>query len=311
MAKPFNIQKFNSILSDYGQSLKAIKITGQKIMLSNGVVLSNRLEISRCKNRIMHGHDIWKNNFDMLYNIDPNIRREYEKKCRAKTSQNGGEACQKLHREKIVKNNLFSTGIPFQKGNISWNKGLTKENNASLRKLSESRKGQGNPMYGFKMTEEQKQQKSKLMKEKILSGKFTPKSNNRNTHWDALFNGRKYSSSWEALFHSRHPRALYEELRISYNYMNEEFVYIDDFVDHHNMTVAEVKPKELCSDLKTQAKLNALKKWAIENSYKFILVDKKYLQRLPMPDLSKFDESTRKKIEKLYEINKKNCNQKP
>lgn len=35
-------------------------------------------------------------------------------------------------------------------GQVAWNKGLTKETNASLARLAENRKGAGNPMYGLK-----------------------------------------------------------------------------------------------------------------------------------------------------------------
>jgi len=57
-------------------------------------------------------------------------------------------------------------------------------------KISVANTGTKNGMYGTMMTAEQKEYRSNLMKEKILSGEFTPNSNNRNTHWDAEYNGK-------------------------------------------------------------------------------------------------------------------------
>jgi hypothetical protein len=72
------------------------------------------------------------------------------------------------------------------------------------------------------------------MKQKILSGEFTPNSNNRNTHWESTFNNNTYRSSWEALYQYFNQDAEYEKLRIEYNINNTAKIYIVDFVDHVN-----------------------------------------------------------------------------
>ena len=141
---------------------------------------------------------------------------------------------------------------------------------------------------------------SKIMKQSILSGKFTPNSNNKNTHWESEYNGKKYRSSWEALYQYHFPLAQYEKLRITYFFQEKEYIYIIDFIDDQNKVVIEVKPEELANDKKTQAKINALKLWAIENNYIFQLYGIKDLIKLPEPDYNLFDIKTQKKIKKIY-----------
>lgn len=143
---------------------------------------------------------------------------------------------------------------------------------------------------------------SKLMRQRIMTGEFTPNSNNRNTHWDCFYRGKKYRSSWEALYQYFDNEAEYETLRIPYRFDNKDCIYIIDFVNHYTKTVVEVKPKELLGNKKTQAKISAAKSWCSDNGYTFILADKDYLVSYSMPkDLTEFDIKTQNKIRKLYE----------
>lgn len=53
-------------------------------------------------------------------------------------------------------------------GNIPWNKGLNKYNNSSMRKLSEERMGEGNPMYGRLVSEQTREKRRiKMMGHKV------------------------------------------------------------------------------------------------------------------------------------------------
>lgn len=303
MAKCFNLAKFNEILKEHNQQLQAEIITGKKIILSNGLILTSERDIRLCKKRVMSGHDIWKKTFDRLYSLTPQERTIAEKECRNLTSTQGGISCQKMHGNK-VKNNL-NTGTP-------WNKGLKgnypysySHSTDAKEKISLANSGINNGMYGKEMSKDQKEYRSKLMKQKILSGDFTPNSNNRNTHWDAVFNGKKYRSSWEALYQYFDITAEYETLRIPYRFDNKDFVYIVDFVNHKDKTLIEVKPEELTKDKKTRAKINAAKNWCKQNGYFFILADRKYLLSLPEPtNFEEFDNKTQTKIRKLYETRK-------
>lgn len=142
---------------------------------------------------------------------------------------------------------------------------------------------------------------SKLMKDNILSGKFTPNSNNRNTHWESLYNNKKYRSSWEAIYQNLYPSDEHEKLRIKYQYNGIESIYIVDFINHETKIVTEVKPRELCNDPKFIAKFDALTLWANHNGFTARIVDLEFIKLHKIPsDLSQFDEKTQRKILKIY-----------
>lgn len=300
MAKRFDIEKFNKILKEHFQKLQAIKITGKEIVLSNGLNLISPQDIRLCKRRVMNGDKVWKEYFDEIYSLDKNQRDNAEKKCRSLTSVKGGITCQKKYKEKIKlnlnNNNPWNKGM---KGNYPYSYPCSEE---TKQKISKSNYGDKNGMFGKKLSVGQKYMKSQKMKELILSGQFTPNSNNRNTHWDSFYKHKKYRSSWEALYQYFDNEAEYETLRITYNFDNNDYIYIIDFVNHKTKTVVEVKPIELINDKKTQAKISAAQKWCNNNKYTFILADKNYFLSLSMPtNLTEFDAKTQNKIRKLYE----------
>lgn len=301
MPKPFNIKKFNGILKEYNQQLYAEKITGKEIILSNGLILDSERDIRLCKKRVLFGDKIWKENFDRIYSLNVEEGKVAEKECRSSASIKGGISCQKKYGKKIKSN--LNTGVP-------WNKGLkgnypysNKHTDETKLKIGNSNSGVKNGMFGYRMTLEEKKKKSLLMKEKILSGKFTPNSNNRNTHWDSYYKGKKYRSSWEALYQYFDQDAEYEILRIPYLYENKELIYIVDFINRKTKTLIEVKPIEMISHKKMQEKISAVKKWCKNTGYKFIIADKNFLISKKIPtDLSEFDIETQKKIKSLYAI---------
>ena len=176
---------------------------------------------------------------------------------------------------------------------------LTAKNNG--KKISEALKKFHKTEAGVGARKKSSEYNSKLMRERILSGRFTPNSNNRNTHWDSEFNGKKYRSSWEALYHYWNPEAEYETLRIPYIYNGKEFIYIVDFIDHNNKNITEVKPAELLSDKKTKAKLSALKIWAEQKNYTVKIFNLESIKMLPEPNYELFNKSTIKKIRQIYE----------
>lgn len=168
------------------------------------------------------------------------------------------------------------------------------------KKISKSLKKFHKTAKGALAREKSRQHNRKLMTERIKNGTFTPNSNNRNTHWDCEWNGKKYRSSWEAAYHQINPTSEYESLRIEYNIHGETKVYIVDFVDHNLRTVAEVKPKELCKDTRTQAKLNSLREWAKKHDYEMILADQDYfIEHRNQIQLDQFDTHTQQKLRNL------------
>jgi hypothetical protein len=300
MAKQFDIEKFNKILKECYQHLQAEKISSKEIVLSNGLILNSERDIRLCKRRVMTGDNVWKEHFDQVYSINKEQRLSAEKECRSLTSTKGGVNCQKKHKEKIKSN--LNTGIPWNKGmkgNYPYSHSCSED---AKKRISNANRGEKNGMFGKKHSVEEKQIKSQKMKELILLGKFTPNSNNRNTHWDSFYRDKKYRSSWEALYQSIDKEAEYETVRIPYKLDNKDHIYIIDFVNHKNKTLIEVKPRELLKDKKTQAKISAAKEWCNNNGYNFVVADKEYFTSRPMPrDLADFDIKTQNKIRNLYE----------
>ena len=304
-----NIEILNDKLKQYNQlsRITFYSANPKKIILNDISYYDNdALKIIRRLNSSDH----WIKNFDSIYS---SFDIDAEKKIKSMISAKGGKSCQLLHGDRIKEN--LNTGIPWNKNmkevypHSSWCKGKTKNTDTRLQVLSDNRSGKGNPMFGSVMSTESKNEKSKIMKQKILDGTFTPNSNNRNTHWDSYFKDKKFRSSWEAIYYSLHPEALYESLRIPYTYNNKEYVYIVDFVNHISQEVIEIKPKELLDKGATPAKLSALAQWSENNSYLMHIITQDNIAEMTTEvDISDFDLNTQRKIKELNETYNKNRN---
>jgi hypothetical protein len=304
MARKFNVNQFNQILEQYNQKLRATIISGELLQLSNNVILTDTAEIRKCKRRVMNLQLEYLKRFDKIYQVDRTQGKVFELDARRVGNVKGGKSCQQAHGNKIKQN--LNTGDPWNKGkklhyNV-WNKGKTKDTDFRLLEISKSRMGEGNPMYGVLHSNEYKQSQSDRMKQLILSGEFTPNSNNSNTHWESSFNGKRYRSSWEAIFQAHYPGAEYETLRIPYHHDGNRYIYIVDFVDHNNKIAIEVKPSTMIKESKTISKITALEKWCQAKGYTMLIADEKYLKSLSIPALELFDDITKEKVKKLYEI---------
>ena len=294
--------RLNGRLETYDQRVRVVDFGKATLELSTGEILIQP-EFGKFKKRVMNiKTDLWVKNMDLLL-----AGLITDREIKAKLAAIGGKAVHKLHPE-LSSHNL-NTGVPWNKGKTglqtSWAKGLTKHTDSRI--ASRANSGEANGMHGVKMSDQDKQHRSDVMKAKILAGDFTPNSNNRNTHWAAEFNGKKYRSSWEALFQYMYPDAEYETLRLEYTINGNRKIYIADFVDYETKQVAEVKPAELCKGEIFDAKIVALNEWANQNGFRVIIVTQEWLLTNGCPtDLSGFDEKTATKIRKLYEANKKN-----
>jgi hypothetical protein len=294
--------RLNERLASYKQHIRVVDFGKLTLLLSTGDTLTQP-EFGKFKRRVMNiKTNLWVKNMDSLL-----AGTVTETQIKSMLAATGGKAVHKLH-PNLSKKNL-NTGIPWNKGTVGlqtgWAKGLTKETDSRIAKFAKF--GGKNGMHGVKMSDSDKQIRSDIMKTKILSGEFTPNSNNRNTHWDSEYDGKKYRSSWEALYQSMHPKAEYEALRIEYSINGCRKIYIVDFVDYTTKLVSEVKPAELCKGEIFEAKMSALNNWANQNDFNIILATQEWLLNQDSPsDLSKFDKKTATKIRKLYEISKKN-----
>jgi hypothetical protein len=119
---------------------------------------------------------------------------------------------------------------------------------------------------------EEKEKRSNALKQKILSGEFTPNITNTWTHRESKVDNIPFRSSFEALFYVYHnlykcKNILFEKLRIKYTFDNKEKIYIVDFIDYVNKQVFEIKPKSLSKNDKNIAKRKALLEWCKTNDY--------------------------------------------
>lgn len=307
------LDKLNGVLQKYNTSVTILEITGKFANLSNGVTITDVAELRKLKRRIAYESHEYLLRFDLIYSTDVGASSLALSEAKSATSRIGGKRVQELHGEKIAKENL-NKGEPWNKGlkgkypYSSWAKGLTKETSESVKRISESKTGAKNPMYGKRHSDEYKKAHSMRMKEKILNGEFTPNTNNRNTHWDSFYNGTKYRSSWEALYQSIDESAEYESLRIPYVINGKDKVYIVDFVNRKSKVVTEVKPTEHQSGKVFLAKMAALELWANENGYTINMFDQAAISKIAGPDYNKFDTNTSRKIKNIYETCKKNRN---
>jgi uncharacterized FlaG/YvyC family protein len=290
------IDILNTRLIEENQTTRIMQYSSSMITLSNGNVLTESNKRKFCRRLLNPKTNLWAKNTDnLLFGIIT------EKEIKSKLSSIGGKSVQEKYGN-ILKQNL-NTGTSWNSGTKGQNIGTRAPRTQLVKdKISLKNSGNGNGMYGVKMSKADKQIRSDIMKQKILSGEFTPNSNNRNTHWEALYNGKKYRSSWEALYQYINQDAEYESLRIRYKLNDDEKIYIVDFVDHVSRTVIEVKPRELCVGEKFNAKLQALIKWAKLNNYQTLIVDKEWLKaQNPVINYDHFDQKTATKIKILYE----------
>lgn len=182
-------------------------------------------------------------------------------------------------------------------------------------KISEANSGENNGMYRHTHTKEQRLSQSNEVKARIESGDFTPKSNNRQTHFDSSCNGKKYRSSWEAAFASTDDSLEYETLRIPYvSNSGVNRIYIVDFVSEERKEIYEVRPDELFDD--EDPKFVYAKEWCNRNGYKFVHIGISHI--LNIQDKIKYDlldENTIRKLNNAIDRERRNrktkCNSQP
>lgn len=294
------IIRINNVLEYHNQTTRVVSYTGNCIVLSTGLTLTDNSK-HRFYKRIMNTRtDLWVSHID---NLLSGVVTDEEIK--SKLASIGGKSVQAKYGSKIKEN--LNTGRPWNAGTKGQNIGNGKPCTPDMReKISERNSGEGNGMYGYRYTPLEKSIKSQTMRNLILEGKFTPNSNNKNTHWESMYNGKKYRSSWEALYQYFNPQAEYEKFRIEYTLSGVQKVYIVDFIDHSSRHVIEIKPSKLCVGEGFRSKMNALNEWARQNNYSVLLVTEDWLIKNQTPiEYSKFDLQTEKKIRAFYETAKK------
>jgi len=125
-----------------------------------------------------------------------------------------------------------------------------------------------NPIYTQKL--------SKIMKDKIANGEFTPNITNSwansKTRLEVDNCNYLFRSSWEAIFWSVNQHLQYEKTRIPYIFNNSRHTYIVDFTDPINQILYEIKPKSEKTTKKNICKFAAMELWCIENNYTYKII---------------------------------------
>lgn len=309
--------KYNTIFSQNGLKIRIIKWKGG-IFLNNNIVIKSKDE--NRKFRVRFESKYLLPFFDTIYGEDCNnkrddivkeIHRENNKKITKNFWINLDEDTKKKrinHMIKIQKLGITPEVLARRKYVEPWNKGKTKETDERLLKLSEDRKGEGNPSFGKKCSEESKRKQSITLKEKIKNGEFTPNVHNSRTHWDSIFNGKKYRSSWEAIYHSINEDDLFEDIRLEYKFDNDIKIYIVDFVNHSDKILTEIKPDAHKNEPKFKAKIKAAEEWCKKNNYTFrILTEKYFIENFEKIQFDKLEiPNLKSKLREIYEASKKN-----
>lgn len=298
----------NKVLKNYNQNLRILRYNCNLVKFNNGFVLTDKKIIKRMYRRLYFNYNHFIKRADELY-ISIESEKRISKEIRKKRSSKGGKVVQKLYGEKIWKENL-NNKEPWNKGTkgltAGWNKGLTKNNDERLKKLSESRKGKGNPMWGRTHTDIYKKNSSDYMKKLIKDGKFTPNIHNSNTHWQSKVGNQKYRSSWEAAYHLLNPKCNYETVRIPYKINGKERIYIVDFEDKDDKKLIEIKPSTHKDSSIMKNKKKSADEWCRKNGYTFEILTEKYiLNNFQKIDMKKLDRNSRRNLKKLYETYKK------
>ena len=172
-------------------------------------------------------------------------------------------------------------------------------------KIRKTKLGKLNPMFGKTPTPATKNKQSEAIKNRILSGQFTPNSDNRHGRFLAKYKDKSFRSSWEAALYSTNTNLQYEKLRIPYydTKLNKSRIYILDFVDMTDKIVYEVRPNSLF-DLSSD-KSKAAIQWCANNNYEFVHVNEEYIQSLDNIDFSGLSDHANKNLRKMLNANKK------
>lgn len=153
--------------------------------------------------------------------------------------------------------------------------------------IQNRQKGVSNQIHRMSETNKQswKENIQKKLNSLIVSGKYTPTSNNYRNH-KALkikFNNKviEFRSLWEILFFLENPSYAYEEIRLRYIDENGKTrTYIADFYDKSTNTLYEVKPSKYLYTMKhklTQEELHGFNyKIVTEFEINKIIAQKKY-----------------------------------
>lgn len=137
---------------------------------------------------------------------------------------------------------------------------------------------------------------SKIMKQKIKDGLFTPCITNSWTHWSSYVNlsdgKRKFRSNWECLFFlynlQKNIILEYETIRIQYQDKETSKIYLVDFCNKQTRKLFEIKPKSVI-DSSVLLKFNAANEWCKQNNFQFHIISDEWFNSEHLNDIDYSD----------------------
>lgn len=217
--------------------------------------------------------------------------------------------CKKLHRAKInikqFRGKKHSEDFVKLRINNRLNNGKPWHTEKTKNKISESNhKTHTSKEFREKHTEtyaNSHKKLSRIMKQKIASGEFTPCITNSwaNSRCRICIDGytKFYRSSWDAAFQILNPNFEYEKVRIPYvsPIDNQWHNYIVDFVDENNKILYEIKPSSNKSSKIVLAKEKYAKEWCNREGYTFKFISEDYFElNTKLIDFDAYDEKIHK-----------------
>jgi hypothetical protein len=199
--------------------------------------------------------------------IHTGYRKFCSKKCSVKNALFISNKTPKTEESKLKQKNAFNKFLKTLKGK------------KYLKNMSNARKGKNNPY--FNQSEETKKQTkeklSRILKNKIKNGEFTPQITNSWCHSRIEIHEIPFRSCWEAAFYILNPNLEYEKIRIPYIDENgNEKIYITDFLNHIDKKIYEIKPKSVKNTLKNILKEKAAIEWCNNNGYEYICISDEF-----------------------------------
>ena len=224
------------------------------------------------KNSFVQSQKKWFNDngySDLIYLLDDDLR---------KTKMNlfefayGKAICKGCHKE--------HTRLLNKHGWRGW--AATCSDTCEITWASERQKGKNNTSHRMteKTKESMKNKLSSIMKKKILSGDFTPKTENYKTFGMIEFKIdekiKKVRSLWELLYWLENDNLEYEKIRIEYfdELTNKNKIYITDFFNSDKNEIIEIKPKKY-QDIRFENKKKACEK----QGFLFTVIDESYFNK--------------------------------
>lgn len=165
-----------------------------------------------------------------------------------------------------------------------WRRGWNKTCCETCENITHSERQKGDKNSCHKLSDEQRKEAnnktSNTLKNKILRGEYTPKSENYRIFRMIQFKYneeiRSVRSLWELIYWMQNPELQYEKIRLTYfdEKLNKNRVYITDFYDDKTNTIIEIKPKKYQDTLKNK------KESVLSAGYTYIILDEDYFKNI-------------------------------